>query len=145
MVLLPCCHCPHPARSEQPLTAGPSPRFMSLPTLPSSLPAHPASSLSSHCCFSSAGPDGTHVHPHISIKQEAFTSCRAIFPEGCDKDVVWVGFLMISGTLRSHSDLTSNTLEKSSANPFTLTSAKCFLPCTSSQHPSEYHLQASTF
>ena len=135
MVLLSCCHCPHPAHSEQPLTAGPSPRFMSLPTLPSSLTGHLISSLSSHCCFSSAGPDGAHVHPHASVKQEAFTSFRAVFPKRCDKDVLWVGFLMITGTLLSHPDLTSNTLEKHSA--FILLSAKCFLPRILSQHSTQ--------
>lgn len=107
---------------------------MSLPTLPSSLAAHLISSLS-HGYSSSAGADGTHVHPYVSVKQEALTSFRAVFPEGCDKDVVWVVFLMITGTLLSHPDLTSNTLEKHSANTFILMSANCFLPRILSQHP----------
>lgn len=87
--------------------------------------------------FSRSRRDRTHVDSHASVKQEAFTSFRAVFPERCDKDVVWVGFLMITGTLLSHPDLTWNTLEKHSANAFILMSAKCFLPCIFSQHPTQ--------
>lgn len=145
MVLLPCCRCPHPAHSKQPLTAGPSPGFMSLPTLPSSLAAHLIGSLSSHRCSSSAGLDGTHIHPHMSVKQEALTSFRTVSSERCDKDIVCVGFLVVTGTLLSHPNLTSNTLEAYSANAFILMSAKCFLPHILSQNPTPCYLQDSPF